>query len=262
MYLPLIALTALTASGISMLSRRLVPRRAEHAMTMACIAAAAGLAVASGIRVREYASPLGLAETVLARRPTSFGHALVGTQLAIAGRHDEAIEELRVAAPGYALAHYHLGGELFSRARLGEALPELQAFVALEPWRAEAVPARTKIGRALMAQQRWNEAANELRRVTTMAPRQSELYATAFGLLADTAFAQQHFDEAIGLYRTFLEMRPRDVGATINLGVALAQSGRPREAADIFRRALQLDPSSAMAQRNLAIVLEDNPSLR
>ena len=230
--------------------------------TIACITAAAGLAVVSTIRVGEYASPLGLAETVLARWPTSFGHAIVGTQLAVAGRHDEAIDQLRIAAPGYALAHYHLGGELFNRGRMDEALPELQAFVRLEPWRAEAVPARTMIGRALMAQKRWSEAADELRRVLTMAPRQSDVYTTALGLLADSAFGQERFDEAAGLYRAFLAVRTGDVGATINLGVALAQSGRPREAADAFKRAIQLDPSNAMARRNLAIVFDENPALR
>jgi tetratricopeptide (TPR) repeat protein len=267
MYLPLIALAALFASVAhaffkNSLSRRLIPLSADRLATIACITAAAGLAVLSNIRVREYASPLGLAETVLARWPTSFGHAIVGTQLAVAGRHDEAINQLRIAAPGYALAHYHLGGELFNRGRLDEALPELQAFVRLEPWRAEAVPARTMIGRALMAQKRWNEAADELQRVLTMAPRQSDVYTTALGLLADTAFGQERFDEAAALYRAFLGVRTRDVGATINLGVALAQSGRPREAADAFKRAIQLDPSNAMARRNLAIVFEENPALR
>jgi Flp pilus assembly protein TadD len=257
MYLALLPLSVLFAVGVQALADRLTSRHSERTAMLAIAVVAAILAITTSARTHEYASPLVLARTVLERRPTPFAHAVVGTQLAIEGRHDEAIAHFRIAAPEYNLAHYHLGGELFNQGRLDAALPELRAFVEAEPWRAEAVPARTMIGRSLMALRRWTEADAELRRVMTMAPKQTEMWATAAGFLADSFFAQERFDEAAAGYREFLELRPRDVGATINLGVALAQSGHQHEAADAFRRVLQLDPSNATARRNLGIVLED-----
>ena len=41
-----------------------------------------------------------------------------------------------------------------------------------------------------------------------------------------------------------------------NLGVALERLNRPKQAADQFRRALELDPNSAETHRNLAVVLD------
>ena len=120
---------------------RIVARRVAK---IPCFSSAVGTIA----RNREYRSQVTLAETVLARWPTSFAHALVGTALAEEGRHDEAIAELRLAAPAYPRARYHLGGELFNRGALDEAIGQLQEFVRLEPRLAEAVPARTMIGQA------------------------------------------------------------------------------------------------------------------
>jgi Flp pilus assembly protein TadD len=90
-----------------------------------------------------------------------------------------------------------------------------------------------------------------------MAPRHTESWTTALGFLADTLFSQQRFADAIPEYRAFLTDRPRDAGATINLGVSLAQTGQMKDAAAAFERALQLDPSNATARRNLAIAQEE-----
>jgi tetratricopeptide (TPR) repeat protein len=257
MYLPLIALVVLAVLALSSLADRIAAQRPGRLLIAATAAISMALAAASFERTREYASPLGLATTVLQRWPTSFAHALVGTQLAVEGRHDSAIAELRLAAPGYAAAHYHLGGELFNQGRIDEALPELQEFVRLESWKAEAIPARTMIGRAFMIGKRWPEAAEELQLVLTMTNPASDAHAIALGYLADTILNEERFDEAIAYYRAFLALRPSDPGGVINLGIALAQTGRSREAADAFRRALQIDPANINARRNLELVEEE-----
>ena len=46
-----------------------------------------------------------------------------------------------------------------------------------------------------------------------------------------------------------------------NLGVALLEQFKHKEAADAFRRALQLDPSLAVARINLGIALFNMPDL-
>jgi protein O-mannosyl-transferase len=157
MYLALAAVMVLAVAALARWTGGIAQmRRKSVAIVIAIAVVLGGLSVA---RLREYASPLGLAETVLARWPTPFAHAIVGAELAIAGRHDEAIAQLRHAVPGYALAYYHLGGELFNRGDVAGALPMLREFVTREPWRAEAVPARTMIGRGLMLEKQWPAAA-------------------------------------------------------------------------------------------------------
>ena len=101
MYLPLAAVAALVVTGTWLTWNRVAPRRASRGLTLALVTIAAVLAFGTIARNREYRSQVTLAETVLARWPTSFAHALVGTALAEEGRDDEAIAELRRAAPGY-----------------------------------------------------------------------------------------------------------------------------------------------------------------
>jgi tetratricopeptide (TPR) repeat protein len=261
MYLPLAALIPLGVVLIALVSDGLAPRRSKPAFILACVAIAGLLAIATIERNQEYASPLGLAETVLARRPTAFAHAIVGTQLAVGGRHSEAIAEFRLAAPEYPLARYHLGGELFNQGALDEASAQLQEFVRLEPSLAEAVPARTMIGRAQMLGSKFQEAIEQFRQVLAMTRPGDEAHTTALGFLADALFSENRFEDAIPQYRAYVAGRPRDVGAFINLGVSLAQIGKPTEAAEAFQRAVQLDPSNAAARRDLTILQEGLPSM-
>jgi Flp pilus assembly protein TadD len=262
MYLPLAVLVSLAVSFVALAATRVTASRARHAFAIVCVASAVLLTAATITRNREYASPLGLARTVLARWPTPFAHAIVGTQLAVAGQHADAIAELRIAAPGYTLARYHLGGELFNQGTFDEAVVQLRRFVAAEPLLAEAVPARLMIGRAEMLRSDFPAAIEELREVLKMAPRGAESHTTASGFLADSLFHQQEFQQAIAEYQVYLVARPQDVGAWINLGVALAQTADPREAGNAFKQALRLDPSNATARRNLAILAEDAPDVR
>jgi tetratricopeptide (TPR) repeat protein len=277
MYLPLAALIPLGVVLAALAAQRLAglagpaglagragpaPQRARRAFTLTWVAVAALLAGLTIQRNREYATPLGLAETVLERRPTPFAHTIVGTQLAVAGRHPDAIAELRLAAPGYTLARYYLGGELFNQGVLDEATAQLQEFVKLEPSLAEAVPARTMIGRAEMLESKFQEAIEEFRQVLAMTHPGGEAHTIALGFLADALFSEHRFADAIPEYRAYAAGHPGDVGAFINLGVSLAQVGKPTEAAEAFQRAIQLDPSNAAARRDLEVLQEDLHSSR
>ena len=131
---------------------------------------------------------------------------------------------------------------------------QLKDFVALEPFLAEAVPARLMIGRGEMLQANFPAAIEELRRVMAMTSATADSHVTATGFLADSLFHEEAFDQAISTYRAYLAARPQDAGAWINLGVALAQKRQPGSAGDAFKQALRLDPSNATARRNLAIL--------
>jgi Flp pilus assembly protein TadD len=255
MYLPLAALVALVVAGLARLEAGSKwPRWTAPAVV---VSLAATLAAVSIARNREYQSPLLLAEVTLARWPTPSAESVLGQELAIAGRHDEAIAVLRKAAPDYPRANYPLGGELFNQGKLDDAIPALQEFVRAEPSLVEVVDARTMLGRAFMVKRQFPEAIDQLRLVLSMTGSHDAKHTTALGFVADSLFAQQKFDEARDAYVSYLATRPDDTGAMTNLGVSLSATGRADDAVRVFRRVVELMPNDPAARRNLAIALED-----
>ncbi len=197
-----------------------------RAFMASVVALAIGLGGVTMQRTREYASGLVLAQTSLDRWPSPTARLMVGTELAATGRHAEALPYLRQAAGQMPRGRYNLGVELFNAGELEEARRELQQFVRDYPNLIEAVPARALIGRTLAATRDWTAAIEEFEAVVRMAPGQ----ATGRDLLVS----------ALGDY-----------------GAQLAQAGQLDEALIRFRRAAELAPSSAGAQRNLATALYD-----
>jgi protein O-mannosyl-transferase len=245
MYLPIITLIALAIVTIGPRLRRVVA-------IVVLVAASTALSAQTIIRNREYVSSFTLAETVLDRWPTGFAHALYGVELSRAGRHDEALAHLRESVGSYPKGHFHLGVELFAANHYEEALPHLQQFVAEQPILIEAVRARTIIGRILLAKKRYPEAIEQFRLVLSMTSPNDSAHVTAGGFLADALFGQGKFADALPLYQSFVGSRPTDAGALINLGISLANTGRPHDATTTFRRAVEVSPNDLTARRNLA----------
>jgi tetratricopeptide (TPR) repeat protein len=264
MYLPLAALVVLAVIGTALAFTRLkrlsndrsaAPRYTVITGWLVLAVIATSLAVITIRRNREYASSLVMAETVLARWPTAFARTMVGVELAAAGRHDDAIRQLREAAASFPRARYHLGGELYNKGHYPEAIEQLQAFVRERPLLVEAVRARIMLGRAYLATGKPAEAIEQLRLVQSMTAESSDAYVTATGFLADALFAQQRCADAAPYYRAFLAARPQDVGGLTNYGICLANMGQHDEATTVFRRAAQLQPTDVLARSNLARAL-------
>lgn len=213
MYLPLVAIVALAVAAAQR-----VPRRIAVASVAIAAVALGSLTV---LRNQEYVSPLRIAETVVARWPTGVAHAMLGQELAQAARHDEAIAELREAAPDYPRAEYDLGGELFNTGRQDEAVGHLEAFIAREPMLAEVPQARLILGEIMFRKHRWADAQREFEQVLAMTPGN-------------------------------MNARRALVGTLTNEAIDLAQRGRSADALALFRRAVEADPSDERARRNLA----------
>lgn len=64
-------------------------------------------------------------------------------------------------------------------------------------------------------------------------------------------------DQAIPLYKRYLQSRPDDAGIWCNLGVALRERKAPAVAEACYRRALELQPGDFAAMGNLGNVLKD-----
>ena len=271
MYLPLIALVVLGAIAAvrlwDVIEARLPRPAGIAAARWVAIAGVGVLSVALGWRTvarnREYSSALSLARTIVDRRPTHVAHHILGEQLIAAGEHQEAIAELQAAVPGNSKARYPLGVELFNQGRWNESVEQFDAFARtwrlpyrliphwLEPSTAEVIAARTMMAHALARLQRWPAVAEQSRLILAMDASNAD----AYGLLANSLFAEGRLDEAVLPYRRYLQMRPNDVGALTRLGMALSSSDQTVEAMALFRRAVEADPRDADAQRNLAAAL-------
>jgi tetratricopeptide (TPR) repeat protein len=226
MYLPLMALVAgsvLAAHRLSGVNRLVSPFLVGATVL---ILATAALSAATVARNREYASALTLARTTLARWPSAVAHGMVGAELAALGRDDEALPELRVAAPVDPRARYNLGITLFNLKDYEGAIRELEMLAREHPMREEVPLARRAIGNAYALQRKWPEALLQYRLVLSMVPSDR----TTERLLIDTL---------------------------INHGTALSRAGRLADAATAFRQASELDPSSVLARHNLAMALYD-----
>jgi tetratricopeptide (TPR) repeat protein len=267
MYLPLLAIVVLVTIAADALLRRVARTTALTPAVggaVALAAAAAALTTATMIRNREYASALTLARTVVERRPTAIAHHILGEQLILAGRADDAVTHLRDAvATGDSKAGYSLGLALANQGKTGEAVERLQAFVGtagmrlvprwLEPSIVDVVAARLAMGEAYLVERRPKEAAEQARAVLAVAPRHVE----ARRLMGAALFASERYDEASVYFRQYADVRPNESKAWVDLGLALIGLEKLDDAIAAFRRAVIVDPRNAGVRRLLAMALLD-----
>jgi Flp pilus assembly protein TadD len=159
---------------------------------------------------------------------------------------------------------------------------------ALSIWRdtAAKIPdnprARRSLGSALLASNRFAEAADEFRVELRLRPdagtyyllgtalaksgkwaEAEAQYELALGLKPDYAEDQSdlglalvrlgRFDQANGHFRQALRLRPRSPEVHVNLGNIAFIQGRYAEAVAEYRAALDIDPGYAAAQKNLQL---------
>lgn len=171
-----------------------------------------------------------------------------------AGRHDEAIADLREALRrNYdrpAWARVEISRSLRQLERYSEALAEADAAAALDPRYADALFER---GLIFDAQERWDEAVGAWTRYIAANASNSQAFeyrSKAFSYLERWPQALDDADRAIAL-------NPRAASSFNNRGFALHNLGRYEESITAFRRATQLEPDNASAWDNLCGYLTD-----
>jgi tetratricopeptide (TPR) repeat protein len=250
MYLPLAALLTLVVAWAGAFLRR---RAFQRYAAVLLLVVGAALALRTFFRNDEYASPLVMARTVLARWPTPVAEHLVGTELASAGDHDGAILHLRNAAPGYAPAHYDLGRELVKQGHPEEGIAELQAFIREEPGLLTVRDARITMSSAFAELHQTDQAIEQLQLVLAASPGDAD----AHRMLGYLFTGAQQFGAAIREYRAVVSARPADAAGWTGLGIASIAAGRLDDAVAAFRRAAADEPQNAGYRENLARALLD-----
>jgi Flp pilus assembly protein TadD len=227
MYLPLAALTVLmvTLAGVFIdRARGRSPGRGRALMGAAIgvsVVVIAALAVRTAYRNREYETQISLWESVIARRPQGRARFALANQLMEAGRHDEAIAQLRAAVVDFPDARAGLGTELLISGEFKEGVDVLEAFLQANPSAPNRAPARPLIARGYRG-------------------------------LAERSLQQQRFAQAADEARQSIQFDPQSADAHNVLGAALASQGQFDQAAAEFREALRINPQHQSAGNNLA----------
>jgi len=264
MYLPLAALVVLAVTLGWLVLERLRARWPAQSRTLlgAAVCAAVVMVVAFAVRTtyrnREYATPISVWESVVARRPQGRARSALANELMAAGRHDEATAQLREAVRDYPDARAGLGTELFFQGHPAEAIGALDPFVRANPANPNRIPARLMLGQALMSQGQIDEGASQFKAVLDLnasnaAARQG--LATGYRILAARLLERGNSAQAAVQAREAVRLNPADAEAHNLLGVALASQGQFAEAAQEFRQTLQIDPKHPSANNNMARAL-------
>jgi protein O-GlcNAc transferase len=118
---------------------------------------------------------------------------------------------------------------------------------------AEQIDARGLLAEIYSAQRDFAGAAEQLRRITALRPKEAAWHRR----LGDALFAAGEFAAAADSFRTAIGLEPKHPRAHNNLGRALAGLGEHSAAIDSYRRALALDARYAIAHNNLGIELAE-----
>jgi protein O-mannosyl-transferase len=257
MYLPLMAVGV--AMVLALFSARQVRLRvSRNVAATALVIVAIALGTATIRRNAEHHSWLRLAQTTLERWPTDVARAMVGSELALQRRDEEALPLLRVGARSDVRARYNLGVTLFNLKRYDEAIGALDVLVNAHPMREEVPWSRRLMGHAYMRLARWSDAITQLRMTLAMTPDDAEarrLLVDAYNSFGVDLAQAQRFDDAVAQFRDALSYDADNASATYNLATALFDAGQMIEAFAEADRAIALDPANADAHHLKAKLL-------
>ncbi len=121
--------------------------------------------------------------------------------------------------------------------------------------RPDLLIAANNLGRVLEAQGRNDEAHAVLQKLVDDHPG----YALGRFTLANFLGTHGRIGEAVGHYRALLEQNPRDLGAAVNLGVALFLSGNKADGIAQLEAVLRANPGNADVQQKLAEMRASGP---
>ena len=122
---------------------------------------------------------------------------------------------------------------------------------------SEQLDARGLLAEIYSSQREFTRAAEQLRRIAALRPRDAACHRR----LGDALFASAEPAAAAEAFRTAIALEPRHPRAHNNLGRALAALGEHAAAIEAYRRAVALDARYGIAYNNLGIELAQQRQL-
>lgn len=166
-------------------------------------------------------------------------HFNLGNSYQILGRAEEAEAEFLLAVKNqkkFVLAHYNLGVIYQNSGRDDQALTSFRTCVEYDP---QFYLAFIGMGDILYRTGDFENSIANLQRALELSPTQKELRVVLGNALLQSGRADGPV-AAEGEFRAAVGIDPMYIDAVYNLGVALASQNRTNEAAEQFRRVLEL----------------------
>ena len=247
-YIPLIGIFVLIAYGIgdAALARPAV-KKLIAVGGIALLAALCAVTYRTAAYWRNDATLLGRAIEVMPEN--AIMRSALGGSLINQGRFEEARRELLASAAIRQTADtMHLLGK--AARGLGQFDEALRCYAKAIEWDPGLVKVYIDAGTLLYELQRYQEARDYLRQAIDLDPEAAAAYRILAAILAnekDYAGAAEQYEKSLAI--------EQDFSAWNNLGDAQLQMRQVQEAERSFRRALVLEPGSAVAHDNLAMAL-------
>jgi len=189
-------------------------------------------------------------------------HELIAQAYQRAGMLQDALAEVNAglqANPKSASLQNTLG--LIRREQQGYADAEsaFRRAMELDPQGVVGRLARFNLSSMLIKQERADDALKLLDEAVLAAPEDPEVHynrALALHHIAKRDADQQRLSAALEEYGKTLELNPNHAKAHCNIGVILISMGDTEKAIGHYQKALEADPTLAVAARNLAIAYE------
>ena len=167
-------------------------------------------------------------------------------------RYEEAVlhfRDLAVEVPDDVDAPRGLAESLIGLKRYSEAIALLRVAAEREPANPNV---QHLLGQAYTGRGDFQDALTAYRRARTLDPRDPD----ALTNIAATLFRLGHWQDVVNYSQQAFAMKPHSITAH-NLGIAFLELARWDEAADAFRKAVELQPKSSAAKTHLAIALTE-----
>jgi protein O-mannosyl-transferase len=148
-------------------------------------------------------------------------------------------------------AHVNLGYYLQQHGAFGEAVDHYRQALAINP---KSAPVHIRLGTALYLSGKTAEVIAEFERALAadLSDFNRSIAHVHYGIVLN---AECRFDEAAEHFKKAIELRPSYFAALFNYGIALDGRGETEEAMKRVRAALAINPNSALAQDKLGTLL-------
>jgi tetratricopeptide (TPR) repeat protein len=214
---------------------------------------ALGAQVKALIDASAYTDALAPARDYVRRKPNDpSGHVMLGTVYQQLGDYVRAEPELELGAaraPNDFEARYQLGLVLMRMGKPDQALPQLQKAVALKPGDRSAQYQLVAVLNSLGQKQEATQMVGQLRKEQGEESLNSQL--ASEGTKANDLLQSGKPTEAAQIYRHMLEENPNNVQTAYNLALALEATNDLKGAEDTLRNAIDIDPKQAKVQTEL-----------
>ncbi len=162
-------------------------------------------------------------------------------------RSNEALEAWNKAIaidPQLAGAHFNIGLTLVRNGNYANAIRSLRRALAIDP---ENDAARRALAVALIGMERFAEATRELAQLLVHTPRDAGLLEMA----AQSLMRQYRYAEAVVILRRRVKLPDATSTLWAQYGDALDGAARTPEAAEAYRKAVEVDPESTLIRYGL-----------